>query len=51
MYLQAMLLSSQALVECRLGAENSSASDAAAHAAALASKGLQVIVVAFCFTS
>ena len=49
-YLQAMLLSSQALVECRLGSGGSSASDAAAHAAALASKGLQVIAVLFrCF--
>jgi hypothetical protein len=43
-----MLLGSQALVECRLGAGGSSASDAAAHAASLASKGLQVSGVAFC---
>jgi hypothetical protein len=46
--LQAMLLCSQALIECRLGAAGNSAGDAAAHAVSLASKGLEVIVVTHC---
>jgi hypothetical protein len=39
-----MLLCNHALIKCRLGAGGSSAHDAAAHAASLASKGLQVVI-------